>query len=325
MGLLLLGIFILNISTGSVRIPLPDLVKIMAGIEVSDAAWKPILFDFRLPKAFTAVLAGGALSVSGLLMQTFFRNPLAGPDVLGLSSGASLAVALVVMAGNSLRVTPGPVSIVLAAGIGCALVFSVIVLFSRWLRDNASLLIVGLMAGATTSSLVSLLQYSSRAEDLQYYLVWTFGSMGGLNWTEILVLALVVLLTSVLCFALLKSLNTWLLGEAYATSLGTHIHLTRLFIIICACCLTGAITAFCGPISLVGIAVPHLARMIVHSHNHRQLIPACLMLGASMMLLCDVLAQLPGNGTVLPINAITALIGAPVVIWIILQGKAIRV
>lgn len=321
---LLSGLFLINISLGSVQIPLADTLKVLIGGRPSNPVWADIIFDFRLTKAFTCVLAGGALSLGGLLMQTLFRNSLAGPDVLGLSSGASLAVALVLMAGSGIALFSKSFTLALAASTGCAGIFLIVVAIASRIRDNVSLLIIGLMIGAATASIVSVLQFVSRAEDQQYYLVWTFGSISNLNWTEILILALAVSVGAVMALISIKPLNAWLLGDNYATSLGINLKTARLIIIVGTSILTGAVTAFCGPIAFVGLAVPHLARLVIDTSNHKILIPAVLLTGGVVLLFCDILCRLPGNDFVLPINAITALLGAPVVIWVIMRNKKIR-
>lgn len=322
---LLVVLFFINISLGSVKIPLTDTLKILSGGEPANPVWADIIFDFRLTKALTCILAGGALALGGLLMQTLFRNPLAGPDVLGLSSGASLAVAIVVMAGGIGSLLSSSLSVALAASIGCAGVFLLVLSISYRIRDNVSLLLIGLMIGAATSSLVSVIQFVSRAEDLQYYLIWTFGSMSSLNWMEIIILAIGILIGLILALISIKPLNAWMLGDHYAMSLGIPLRRSRLLLIIGTSVLTGVVTAFCGPIAFVGLAVPHLTRLVIDTSNHKILIPAVLLAGAVIMLFCDILTRLPGNDFVLPINAVTALIGAPVVIWVIVRSKKIRI
>ncbi|MDL5050250.1 iron ABC transporter permease [Oscillatoria amoena NRMC-F 0135] len=322
--LVLFLLFILNVSLGSVPIPPDETLTILLGGSPTNFTWKTIILDFRLGKALTCILAGGALSISGLLMQTLFRNPMAGPDVLGLSSGASLFVALVVMAGVSTFFV-NAYGVVVAACFGCITVFLIMMIVALRLRDNASLLLVGLMVGAGTSSLVSVLQFISRAEDQQYFLVWTFGSMGSLSWNEVSILAIVTALGSVTAFSFIKALNAWLLGDNYAQSLGINPGRSRSLIIICTCLLTGAVTALCGPIAFVGLAVPHITRIFLKTSDHKILIPGVMIIGASLMLACDSIAQLPGSSMVLPINAITSLIGAPVVIWVIVRAKKLWV
>lgn len=321
----LIVLFLVNISLGSVKIPLTDTLKVLTGGEPSNSVWTDIIVDFRLTKAFTCVLAGGALALGGLLMQTLFRNPLAGPDVLGLSSGASLAVAIVVMVGGIGSLFSSSLTMALAASIGSAGIFLLVLAITHRIRDNVSLLIIGLMIGATTSSVVSVLQFISRAEDIQYYLIWTFGSMSSLNWTEILILGIGIVIGLSIAVVSIKPLNVWLLGDNYATSLGINLKRSRLLIIIGTSILTGVVTAFCGPIAFVGLAVPHLARLVIDTTNHKTLIPAVILMGGIIMLFCDILTRLPGTDFVIPINAVTALIGAPVVIWVIVRSKKIRI
>ena len=323
---LLFFLFAADLSLGSVRIPLLEIISILSGNASENPVWNDIVWDFRMPKALTCVLAGSALSVAGLQMQTLFRNALAGPDVLGLSSGASLLVSLLLMSqvtGFSSSLASSPWAVVGAASIGSATVFILIAAISHRLRDNASLLIVGLMIGAATASVVSVLQFSANAEEQQPYLFWTFGNLGGLNWVEIQVLTTIALTGTLIGIFSSRSLNAWLLGNNYAQSIGVNIPRSRFIIILSTSLLTGGVTAFCGPIAFVGLAVPHLVKMIIKTHNHSVLIPAVLAGGSGLMLLCDILAQLPGSTYVIPINAITALIGAPIVIWIILRGKRV--
>jgi iron complex transport system permease protein len=326
-GLMLL-LFILNLGLGSVHIPVGDILNILAGNEASNNIYADIIWNFRITKALTCVLAGSALSIGGLQMQTLFRNALAGPDVLGLSSGASLAVSLLLMgqaAGIQFFSDPNPWTIVIASSIGAGVVFLIVLFIARRLGDNTSLLIIGLMMGAATASLVSVLQFLSEAEDQQAYLLWTFGSLGSLSWSEIQILTLVLVLGALVGLLSVKALNAWLLGDNYARSLGVNVNRSRLFIILSTSILTGGVTAFCGPIAFVGLAVPHLTKLIIKTHNHRVLLPAVMLSGAILMLFCDIIAQLPGSKYVLPINAITALIGAPVVIWIVLKSKRISI
>lgn len=324
---LVILLFILNLSLGSVHIPPIEIFKILAGQPNTDPVWTDIVMDFRMTKAITCVLAGSALALGGLQMQTLFRNPLAGPDVLGLSSGASLAVSLIFMsnaAGFTLFTLQSAWTIAIAASLGCSLVFVIMLIVAQRLKDNVSLLIVGLMVGAGTSSIVSVLQYLSKAEEMQVYILWTFGSLGGLNWNEIQVLSMILFVGIIVAFQNMKSLNVWLLGDRYAESLGINLKSSRFYTILSASILTGGVTAFCGPIAFVGLAVPHLVKLLIQSNNHKVLIPATILGGASLLLGCDILSQLPGTTNILPINAITALIGAPVVVWVILRSKIVR-
>lgn len=319
-------LLLVNLSLGSVSIPPKEILRTLLGLSIENTIWQDIIIDFRLTKGLTCLLAGSALSLGGLQMQTLFRNPLAGPDILGLSSGASLMVSLVFMAGvTGLSFLPESWSIALAACAGSALILLIVLAIAGKIKDTTSLLIVGLMIGAGTASLVSVLQFMSRAEDQQYYLIWTFGSLGGLNWTELGILTIALGVGVILLLINIKSLNAWLLGDAYAQSLGINLKRSKLLMILSTSILSGAVTAFCGPIAFVGLAVPHLIRLIFKTSDHKLLLPAVAMGGASLLLFCDILAQLPGSTYVLPINAVTALIGAPVVIWIIVKGKKIYV
>jgi iron complex transport system permease protein len=323
---LMLFLLLVNLSFGSVAIPPTEILKVLTGLPIENAIWTDIIIDFRLTKSLTCILAGSALSLGGLQMQTLFRNPLAGPDILGLSSGASLMVSLVFMSGAvGLSFLPNSWSIALAASIGSSLILLLVLAISRRIRDNTSLLIIGLMIGAATASFVSVLQFMSRAEDQQYYMIWTFGSLSGLSWDEIGILSLALLVGTLLLLFNLKSLNAWLLGENYAQSLGVNLKRSKLLMILSTSILAGGVTAFCGPIAFVGLAVPHLVRLLFKTSDHRLLTPTVAIGGACLLLLCDILAQLPGSTYVWPINAITALVGAPVVISIILKGKKIYV
>ncbi len=325
---LLAILYLVNLSLGSVSIPFSEVLSIITGNGSTNEVWLNIVWDFRITKALTCILAGGALSVGGLQMQTLFRNALAGPDVLGLSSGASLAVSLVFMGqvtGIQILISPSSWSVVIASSIGAFCVFIIIWSLSQRLRDNTSLLIIGMMIGAAASSIVSVLQFLSKAEEQQSFLLWTFGSLGGLNWTEIQILSGILILGSIIGILNTKPLNAWAMGDNYAKSLGINIKRSRFLIIFSTSILTGAVTAFCGPITFVGLAVPHLTKLLIKTNNHRILIPAVIIMGAVLLLFCDIIAQLPGSMYVLPINAITALIGAPVVIWVILRAKRLSV
>jgi iron complex transport system permease protein len=322
---LLIFSLVLNLYLGSVRIPISDLTGILLGKNTNNPVWSDIVWQFRMTKALTCILAGASLSVAGLAMQTLFRNALAGPDVLGISSGSSLAVSLTIMGQSAWipALSAGPWTIASAATLGAVGVLLVVLAISRSLRDNTSLLIVGLMIGATVTSVVSVVQYTSNADDQQMYLIWTFGSLGGLNYPEIVVLTLTLSVAAVVFLCIAKPMNAWLLGNNYAASLGINTEPSRMAMILIACVLTGAVTAFCGPIAFVGLAVPHFTRTIFKTHDHLVLLPAVAVTGAVLLLLCDVMAQLPGTSYVLPINAITALIGAPAVISIILRTRRV--
>ena len=327
-----LFLFLLDLGLGSVKIPPFDVLKILFG-QVSDSElWAKIIFMIRMPKAISAILAGTALAVAGLQMQTLFHNPLAGPSVLGITAGASLGVAVVMLtSGGAASIYAirqmgigGSWMIVIASALGAALVMGFILVLSIRLKDNISLLIIGIMVGNISISLVSIWQYFSEPEQIQDYLMWTFGSLGGVTSSQLKIFTSVIIVGLILTFLNSKSLNTLLLGENYARSLGLNILKTRTFIIITTSILAGGVTGFCGPIAFIGIAVPHLARTLLGTSDHRVLIPASLILGAALMLGCDIIAQMPGSQMTLPINAITALMGSPVVVWVIMKRKNLR-
>jgi len=334
MTALVLGavLFMIDLGLGSVKIPPLDVVKIIIGSSHDHELWEKIIFSIRMPKAVSAVLAGTGLAAAGLQMQTLFHNPLAGPSVLGITAGASLGVAMVMLTGGGVTSLyaiselglGGSWLIVLASAIGASFVLVLILLLSIKLRDNVSLLIIGIMVGNLTISLVSIWQYFSEPEQIQDYLMWTFGSLGGVTASQLKIFGFVVILGLLMTFLNSKVLNTLLLGENYARSLGLNVFRARTFIIITTALLAGAVTGFCGPIAFIGIAVPHLARTLLGSSNHRLLIPATILLGACLMLACDIIAQVPGSQIALPINAITALIGSPVVVWVIMKRRNLR-
>lgn len=329
LGLGLLVLFIGSITLGSVDIPLADILSILVSGEAGYEPWVQIVEKIRLPRAFTAIIAGSALSVGGLQMQTLFRNPLAGPSVLGISAGASLGVAVVMLAAGSVTSvfaiqelgSAGSWLIIGAASLGSGAVMLLILLIAARIRDHVTLLIVGLMIGNITIALVSIWQYFSAPDQIRDYLIWTFGSLGGVASSQLWILAGVTTAGSIIAFGLSKSLNGLLLGERYARSMGIGVSRARLWVIISTSLLAGAVTAFCGPIGFVGIAVPHLTRSLFGTNNHRVLIPATLLAGAVLMLACDIVAQVPGSSTTLPISAVTSLVGSPVVIWIIVRRK----
>jgi len=324
--LILVGVFLLNLSLGSVSIPLKEVFASLSGGEVSKSSWKYIVLDYRLPKAITAVMVGGGLAIAGLLMQTLFRNPLAGPFVLGLSSGASLGVALLIMGAGSFGGLLGGLlasewSLVIASAIGSFLVLLAVLAMTLRIKDTMAILIIGLMFGSLTAAVVGVLSYFSSAEKLQQYVFWSFGSLGNQSWTGVLILSGCTLFGITLSLFASKSLNALLLGQNYAKSMGVRIKRTTLLIIIATSILAGGITAFAGPIAFIGLAVPHIARQWITSANHRILIPAVLLFGSIILLLCDSIAQLPFSDYTLPINAITSLIGAPVVIWLLVRKR----
>jgi iron complex transport system permease protein len=315
----------MNISLGSVSIPLEEVFKSIFGNSENES-WQYIIQDYRLPKAFTAILVGSGLGVSGLLMQTLFRNPLAGPYVLGISSGASLGVAMVILGSGLFGGIFGTLlmskwSLVIAASLGSFIVLLAVMLVSSKVRDTMAILIIGLMFGSITTAIVSVLSYFSSAEELQRYIFWGFGSLGNLSWYELLIFFAIYVVGMFISIGSIKALNTFLLGENYAKSLGLNIKKSRMLIIIATSLLAGTITAFAGPIAFIGLAIPHLTRQIFKSANHKILLPAVLLFGAIVMLVCDSIAQLPTSDYTLPINAITSLIGAPVVVWLLVRQR----
>ncbi len=322
-------LFLLSLGLGSVYIPPADALKILFGQPIDSVSSEQILLNFRLPKALTAILVGSALGISGLQMQTFFRNPLAGPFVLGISSGASLGAALLILGGFGWGISAWDGVVfasaqVIAAAAGAVLVMLAVIAVARSLRDAMSLLIVGLMFSSTTGALVSIMQYFSQSDDIQAYMLWSFGSLGGLSWQEMWVFVPVIMLGLLLSFASAKQLNLLLLGEQYARSMGLNIRKARLIIITSTCILAGTVTAFCGPIAFIGIAVPHMVRMLFPTSDHLLLIPLVCLMGAGTMLFCDLIAQLPGSSNLLPINAVTSLVGGPIVIWIIISRRNLK-
>lgn len=326
--LLFLGV-ILSLSLGSVSIPIDDIFKSLLGFSSENSTWEYIVVNYRLPKSITAILIGSGLAVSGLLMQTLFRNPLAGPYVLGLSSGASLGVAFLIMGTGLFSGILGELifskwAIILASSGGSLLVMLAVLSTAQRIKDTMTLLIIGLMVASLTSAIVSVLAYFSNSDDLQLYIFWSFGSLGNLSWQEVGILASCWFTGLGFAVFSLKNLNALLLGENYAKSMGVQLKKNRILIIISTSILAGSATAFAGPIAFVGLAVPHLVRQLIPTNDHRILLPSIILGGAILMLLCDVIAQLPGNENTLPINAVTSIFGAPVVIWLLLRKRKLN-
>lgn len=318
--------FFLDISLGSITIPFKEVYTSLTGGQASKSTWEYIIINYRLPKAITAFLVGVGLSISGLLMQTLFRNPLAGPDVLGLSSGAILAVAIVILGAGLLpsflnAILLSPYGIVLASTLGSVSVLLLVLLVAQRLRNTMAILIVGLMFGSFTSAIVGVLTYFSSAEQLQKFTFWSLGSLGNLSWTSISVLAVCVGFGLLLSAGSIKPLNALLLGENYAKSMGLNYKKAQLIIIFATSILAGSITAFAGPIAFIGLAVPHIAKLTFQTSNHAVLYWSTLFYGGIIMLFCDIASQLPGLETTLPINAITSIIGAPVVVWLLMRKR----
>jgi len=314
--------FLLNLSMGSVWIPPSEMVEGMVTGSWAKNSWEQIILHYRLPKALVAILAGIGLSVSGLQMQTFFRNPLAGPYVLGISSGAGLGVAILMLAGAAFGISLTGLNSWAIAGagiLGAGSLLSLVTLVAWRVKDSMTLLIVGLMVGSAVSAVVAVLSFFSGAEALKLYTVWSMGSLGALTWSQVSILGLLILVGTLPIVGSVKSYNALLMGETYARSMGVQTTRLRWWMIGSAGILAGGITAFCGPIAFLGIAVPHLARMLWKSADHRVLFPGSAVLGASLLLLCDAFSHFPGWASSLPINAVTSLIGAPLVISLILK------
>jgi iron complex transport system permease protein len=325
---LLLVLLLIDILVGSVSMPLRKSIAILLHYEVN-TNWSYIIWQLRFPRAVTAILAGAGLSVSGLMMQTLFRNPLAGPYVLGISSGASLGVAILVMSAGMLPLGWSVVMYsywgqVFAAIIGAFIIFLLIVVVASRIRDSVSLLIVGIMIGSVTTAVVSILQYFSSPELVQKFVIWTLGSLSSTGWSQLGVASLFVVPGVLFSFWLIKPLNALLLGDNNAITTGVNIVAIRYCILMATSIITGALTAFTGPIGFIGIAVPHICRLMLRTTNHRVLLPAVILSGAIILLICDIISQVPGHSIVLPVNAITAVFGAPVVLWIILGKRNLK-
>ena len=308
-------------SFGSVEIPFKDIFYSLLDKPIANNTWQYIVLDYRLPKTITAILVGSSLSVSGLLMQTLFRNPLAGPFVLGISSGASLGVAILLLSagilGGSVAVLAASnFSLALGASLGSFLVLLAVLIAATRVRNTMSILIIGLMFGSFTGAIISILAYFSSAEQLQQFMFWSFGSLGNLSWSEIQLFFGIYFVGMLLIIFIIKPLNSLLLGENYAKSMGVNFKSTRTLTLIATSLLTGVSTAFSGPIAFIGLAVPHITRLIITSSNHKILIPSVAIMGAIVMLISDTIAQLPNSNFTLPINALTTLFGAPIVIWL---------
>ncbi|GHT39041.1 iron ABC transporter [Bacteroidia bacterium] len=313
--LLILGLFLCNLFFGSVHIPAGAVWDILTGQPAERAAWAGIVLQSRLPQALTALFSGAALAVSGLMLQTLFQNPLAGPSILGISSGANLGVAVVMLYSGSI------LSTVFAAFTGAFIVLALILYCSVRVRSNVMVLIIGMMVGYLASSGISILNSIAPPESIRSYVLWGLGSFSNVSYRQIAMYAGLLLVGLVPALLLIKPLNTLLLGENYASNLGINVRRTRLYILLVTGFLTAVVTAFCGPISFIGLAVPHGARMIFKTSNQRILLPATLALGAVVALFCNLLTSVPLTNGLLPLNAVTPLLGAPVILYIILSGS----
>lgn len=322
----ILMLFGLNLLIGSVSVPFKSVLNIILGQKGDNELWNYIIIENRLPQALTALCCGGALSVSGLMLQTAFRNPLAGPGIFGINSGAALAVAIVMLfLGGNVSIETvnlsGFTAILFASFTGAIIVTVIILAFSTLIRNNVSLLIIGIMIGYLASSGISLLNFFATDQGVKSYLIWGMGSFGGVSLPNIPFFCTTVLLGLACSLLLIKPLNALTLGEQYAQSLGVNVGRIRFALLAVTGVLTAVTTAFCGPISFIGLAVPHLARLITGTEDHRLLLPATILLGCGVALLCSLLCYLPPSGGIIPLNAITPLIGAPVIVYIMIKVK----
>ena len=327
--ILILAIIILlmaNLMIGSIKIPIRDIIDILFSHYEGKESWRFIILESRLPQAITAFFCGGALSASGLMLQTAFKNPLAGPSIFGISGGAGLGVALVMLLfGGSVSTlsfsATGFMAIFLAAFIGAMVVTGIIFLFSSIVRSNVMVLIIGIMIGYLSSSAISLLNFFATEEGVRSYMVWGMGSFGGVSLSQLPFFATIVVIGLIGACLLIKPLNALLLGERYAENLGINTVRVRNLLLIVTGLLTAITTAFCGPVSFIGLAVPHIARLLLQTDNHRLLLPITILSGAAIALLCNIICYLPGSNGIIPLNAVTPLIGAPVIIYVIAKKR----
>ncbi len=324
----ILILFFLNLLLGSVEIPVKSVWNIITGGSGESEIWRNILLKSRVPQSLTALVAGAGLAVSGLQMQTVFRNPLAGPSVLGISSGASLGVAFVVLLSGSIGGVAlsslgffGELALTVASIAGALSVMALIVFVSQKVKGNVTLLIIGVMIGYVANAVIGVLKFFSVEEDIRAYVIWGLGSFARVSGNQVVVFVCIMAVLLPLSFLLIKTLNLLLLGDAYARNLGLNIKRARLFVITCSGVLTAIVTAYCGPITFLGLAVPHLCRGIFRSSDHRVLMPASLLAGAALALLCNLIARMPGFEGVLPVNSVTAIVGAPVVIYVLFKKR----
>lgn len=328
LGVLIVLLFVVNLLVGSVSIPADEVLRILLGEDTGRASWRYIVWEARLPQALTAMLAGSALSACGLLLQTAFRNPLAGVSILGVNSGAGLGVAVVMLLlGGTLSAgafsLSGFFSVLAGAFAGALAVMALILFFSTVVRSNVMLLIIGLMVGYLVSSVVSLLNFMSTAEGVQSYMVWGMGHFGGVSLRQMPAFAAVVLAGLAGALLLVKPLNALLLGERYAENLGVRVRRVRHVLLVVVGVLTAVTTAFCGPVLFIDLAVPHIARLLLPTANHRLLLPATMLAGAVVALACNLACVLPGGAGLIPLNAVTPLIGAPIVIYVIVRQRTL--
>ena len=330
LSICLVLLFAGSLVYGAVSIPLDAVADILMGNETVKESWRQILLNSRLPQAVTALLAGASLAVSGLLLQTLFKNPLAGPSILGISDGANLGVAAVILYfGGTLNMVnslpmSGYLAIVVAAFAGACIILGIIIFFSTKVKSNVMLLIIGIMVGYMASSLISILNYYASTDKVHAFVMWGMGDFSGVSSQQLPFFTTCSLVGLLLSILLIKPLNALLLGEMYAANLGIKVKRTRVLILLCTGILTATATAFCGPISFIGLAVPHIARLLLGSSNHKLLLPVTLLTGSCVALLCNIVMVLPGGNGILPLNAVTPLIGAPVIIYVIMNRKNIQ-
>ena len=324
--LAVLVLFFLNLCLGTVHIPFRDVVASLSGTGASRESWDFIIHESRLPSAVTALLAGASLAASGLMLQTAFRNPLAGPDILGINGGAGLGVALVMLLfGGNLTMgnltLGGSVSVIIGAFVGAIAVTALVLYLSTKLKNPVMLLIMGVMVSYLTSAMISLLNFFSTAEGVHSYTMWGMGNFGGVSLAQLKVFCPVVAVGLAIAVSLIKPLNALLLGDMYAENLGINIIRTRNWLLLSTSLLVAIITAYCGPVAFIGLAVPHIARMLLQSSNHRSLMPLTILCGAVIALLCNLLSSIPGDRGLIPLNAITPAIGAPVILYVLLKQR----
>ena len=329
-GLLLIALFLVSLIVGAVDIPVGDVFSILGSavgltsIDDGQGVGSYIVLNSRLPQAVTAMFCGASLAVSGLMLQTAFRNPLAGPSIFGINSGASLGVALVMLLlGGSITAgsfsLSGFAAILFAAFVGAVVVMALILFFSTLVKNNVMLLIIGIMIGYLATSAISLLNFFATDAGVQSYMVWGLGNFGGVTINQLPVFVIVSILGLLASVALIKPLNALLLGEQYAENLGINTRRVRFYLLLVTGILTAITTAFCGPVAFIGLAVPHIARMVIGTENHRQLLPSTILMGGIVALVCNIISVLPGDAGIIPLNAVTPLIGAPVIIYVIMR------
>lgn len=322
-------LFVANLFWGAVSVPASEVLNLLLGSAPEDSAWSLIVLGSRLPQAATAFLAGAALSVAGLMLQTLFGNPLAGPEVFGINSGAGVGVAVVMLllqgtfAAGALSLS-GYAAVLAGAFLGALLVIAIILGLSSWVRNSLYLLIAGLAVSYLASAVITLLNYFSTAEGVHSYLIWGMGDFGGVPLEHLPLFAVLLIAALVASFMMVKPLNALLLGDAYAANLGVHTRRARGILLLLTGVLTATVTAFCGPVSFIGLAVPHFARLALRTNNHIYLLPSTLLLGGAVALLCNLVSQLPGDSGLIPLGAITPLIGAPVILYVVLRDKGTR-